>query len=47
MLNLSPVMLVPIIVVNRLGTADAGYFYIAFMIANVVFAAAYSVTPTP
>ena len=44
LLNLSPVMLVPIIVVNRLGTADAGYFYIAFMIANVVFAAAYSVT---
>jgi O-antigen/teichoic acid export membrane protein len=44
LLNLSPVMLIPIIVVNRLGTADAGYFYIAFMIANVVFAAAYSVT---
>jgi O-antigen/teichoic acid export membrane protein len=44
LLNLSPVMLVPIIVVNQLGTADAGYFYIAFMIANVVFAAAYSVT---
>ncbi|HEX4431540.1 MAG TPA: oligosaccharide flippase family protein [Frankiaceae bacterium] len=44
LLNLSPVMLVPIIVVDRLGTADAGYFYIAFMIANVVFAAAYSVT---
>jgi O-antigen/teichoic acid export membrane protein len=31
-------------VVDQLGTADAGYFYIAFMIANVVFAAAYSVT---
>ncbi len=44
LLNLSPVMLVPIIVVDRLGTAAAGYFYIAFMIANVVFAAAYSVT---
>jgi O-antigen/teichoic acid export membrane protein len=44
LLNLSPVMLVPIIVVDQLGTADAGYFYIAFMIANVVFAAAYSVT---
>ncbi len=44
LLNLFPVMLVPIIVVDRLGTADAGYFYIAFMIANVVFTAAYSVT---
>lgn len=44
LLNLSPVMLLPIIVLNRLGSASAGYFYIAFMIANVVFTAAYSVS---
>jgi LmbE family N-acetylglucosaminyl deacetylase/O-antigen/teichoic acid export membrane protein len=44
LLNLSPVLLLPIIVVDRLGTASAGYFYIAFMIANVVFAAAYAVS---
>ena len=44
LLNLSPILLLPLIVIDRLGTASAGYFYIALMIANVVFSVAYSVS---
>ncbi len=43
-MNLSPILLLPLIVIDRLGTASAGYFYIALMIANVVFSVAYSVS---
>ncbi|MBU3979532.1 oligosaccharide flippase family protein [Patescibacteria group bacterium] len=32
-----PVMVLPLIIVNKLGAAEAGYFYIAMMIANLLF----------
>lgn len=32
-----PTMILPIIIVNELGPAEAGYFYIAMMIANLLF----------
>ncbi len=32
-----PVMVLPIIIVNKIGAAEAGYFYIALMIANFLF----------
>lgn len=44
LLNILPVLLIPVILVDRLNAADAGYYYLAFMIANVGFTAAYSVS---
>ncbi len=32
-----PVMLLPLIIINKIGAAEAGYFYIALMIANFLF----------
>ncbi len=42
--NTLPSILVPIIVLNKLGAAPAGYYYLAFMMANLLFAIAYGVT---
>ncbi len=35
--NLIPVMLLPIIITNHLGSAQAAYFYIVMMIANLLY----------
>jgi O-antigen/teichoic acid export membrane protein len=42
--NLLPVTLLPLIIVNRLGSASAAYFYIALMIANLLYAIPYATT---
>jgi O-antigen/teichoic acid export membrane protein len=44
LLNIVPTLVLPLIIVNRLGAAQAGYFYLAFMLANLVYAVAYSVS---
>ncbi|MEV6207551.1 lipopolysaccharide biosynthesis protein [Kitasatospora sp. NPDC051914] len=38
LLNLLPLMVVPLIVLERLGTAEAGYYYVAFQIASMLHA---------
>jgi O-antigen/teichoic acid export membrane protein len=43
-LNILPTIIVPIIIVNTLGAAQAGYYYLAFMIANLLYAVVYSVS---
>lgn len=43
-LNIAPSLVLPLIVVSRLGAAEAGYFYLAFMIANLLYAIAYAVS---
>jgi O-antigen/teichoic acid export membrane protein len=44
MLNILPTLVIPLIIVNQLGAAEAGYFYLAFMLANLLYAVAYSVS---
>ena len=44
LLNILPVVVVPIIVLNTLGPASAGYYYLAFMMANLLFTVAYAVS---
>jgi O-antigen/teichoic acid export membrane protein len=41
--SILPTILVPIIILNKLGSASAGYFYLAFMMANMLFTIAYAV----
>lgn len=43
-LNILPTIIVPIIIVNELGAAQAGYYYLAFMVANLLYAVVYSVS---
>jgi len=43
LLNTVPIIILPIIILNKLGAAPAGYYYLAFMMANVLFAIAYAV----
>ena len=41
--NLIPTLAVPLIVLDRLGTSAAAYYYIAFQMANLLYAGAYAV----
>ena len=43
LLNIAPTIILPIIILNRLGAAAAGYYYLAYMMANTLFAVAYAV----
>jgi O-antigen/teichoic acid export membrane protein len=43
LLNLAPLMATPLIVLQRLGEAAAGYYYVAFQIANLLNAVSFSV----
>ena len=43
-LNLLPVTLLPIIVINHLGPKSAAYYYIAMMIANLLYTVPYATT---
>jgi O-antigen/teichoic acid export membrane protein len=43
LLNTAPTIIVPIIVLDKLGAAATGYYYLAFMVANVLFTVAYAV----
>jgi O-antigen/teichoic acid export membrane protein len=44
MLNILPTLVLPLIIVDKLGPAQAGYFYLAFMLANLLYAVSYSVS---
>ena len=42
-LNLLPVLVVPLIVLDRLGARPAAYYFVAFQIATLLYSAAYAV----
>ncbi len=42
--DLLPVLVLPLLIVDRIGTASAGYYFIAFQIANLLFAVGYAVS---
>lgn len=42
--TLAPAFVVPLIVLARLGASAAAYYYVAFQLANLVFAAGYAVS---
>ncbi|HEX3081916.1 MAG TPA: oligosaccharide flippase family protein, partial [Candidatus Saccharimonadia bacterium] len=44
LLNIIPTLVLPIVIVDQLGADDAGYYYLAFMLTNLVYAVAYSVS---
>jgi colanic acid/amylovoran biosynthesis protein len=44
LLNLLPLLVVPMIVLARLGAAAAGYYFVAFQIANLANAASYAIS---
>jgi len=45
-LNLLPILVVPLIALDRLGASAAAYYFVAFQIANLLYAAAYAVEQT-
>lgn len=42
--DLLPVLVLPLLIVDKIGTASAGYYFIAFQIANLLFAVGYAVS---
>ncbi len=42
-LNIAPVMALPLIVLHDLGSASAGYFFVAFQVANTLYGVSYAV----
>lgn len=42
--NIAPTLILPLIVLNHLGAANAGYYYLAFTIANLLYAVVYAVS---
>ena len=44
LLNIAPTLLLPLIIINKLGASSAAYFYLAFMISNLLYTVAYSVS---
>lgn len=42
--NILPTLVMPMVVVNSLGAERAGYFYLAFMLANLVYAVVYAIS---
>ncbi len=45
-LNLLPTLVVPLIVLDRLGAPSAAYYFVAFQIATLLYSAAYAVEQT-
>jgi O-antigen/teichoic acid export membrane protein len=43
LIGMLPPLVLPLIVVNKLGAADAGYYYLTFMLVNLVYAASYAI----
>jgi O-antigen/teichoic acid export membrane protein len=43
LLNIAPTLVLPLVIINRLGSASAGYYYLAFMVANLLYTVAYAV----
>ncbi len=44
LLNILPILLLPIIIINKRGEASAGYYYLAFMMANLLYSIAYALS---
>ena len=42
--NLLPLLLVPLIVLDRDGAADVGYYFVAFQLANLLYSVSFAVT---
>lgn len=42
--NILPIMALPLIVLNGRGSEDAGYFFVAFQVANLLYAVTYAVS---
>ncbi|HEV2402799.1 MAG TPA: oligosaccharide flippase family protein [Candidatus Saccharimonadales bacterium] len=44
LLNIAPTLVLPLVVINHLGAAAAGYYYLAFMVANLLYTVVYAVS---
>lgn len=44
LLNIAPSLILPIIIINHLGASAAGYYYLAFMIINLLYTVSTSVS---
>ncbi len=44
LLNLAPTLVLPLIIISRLGPSATAYYYLAFMMANLLYAVTYSVS---
>lgn len=42
--NIAPILLLPLIILNHLGAASAGYYYLAFTIVSLLYAVIYAVS---
>ncbi len=42
--SIAPTLLLPIIIINKLGSAEAGYFYLSFMVINLLYTVATSIS---
>jgi O-antigen/teichoic acid export membrane protein len=44
LLNIAPTLILPLLVLDHLGSAEAGYYYLAFSVANLLYAVAFAVS---
>ena len=44
LLNVMPVLFIPAIVINARGASEAGYYYVAFQMANLLFAGSFAIS---
>lgn len=44
LLNIAPTLILPLVIINHLGAADAGYYYLGFMVANLLYTVVYAVS---
>jgi O-antigen/teichoic acid export membrane protein len=44
LLNIAPTLILPLVVLNHLGAAAAGYYYLASMVANLLYTVVYAVS---
>jgi O-antigen/teichoic acid export membrane protein len=42
--SIAPIMVLPLVAVHKLGEAEAGYFFLAFQIANTLYSVAYAIS---
>ncbi len=43
LLDLTPILVVPIVILNNLGPAAVGYFYLAYQMANLLYSGSYAI----
>jgi O-antigen/teichoic acid export membrane protein len=44
LLNIAPTLILPLVIINHLGPANAGYYYLGFMVANLLYTVVYAVS---